>query len=64
MVPDVSVETSPKEYPRLDSAQANLIEVPPSLSLPAWNQSLQVATRILPTNFYSEQAGHDLLIHF
>lgn len=26
--------------------------------------SLQVATRILKTNFYSEQAGHDLLIHF
>lgn len=47
-----------------DSAQANLIEVSPSLSLPALNQSLQVATRILQTNFYSEQAGHDLLIHF
>lgn len=26
--------------------------------------SVQVATRILKTEFYSEQAGHDLLIHF
>lgn len=53
-----------KFIPGWDPARANLIAVLPNLSLLALNQSLQVATRILKTNFYSEQAGHDLLIHF
>lgn len=59
------LKPSPQKFSQgWNSTQANLMDTLPSFSLPTLNHSLQVATRILKTNFYSEQAGHDLLIHF